>query len=96
MSEVSDGSKAVAKPPYISFKTLLNLWGRLAEDGFPARIDKSFLESTAGGYATVVIASLRWLGYLEDDGSPTPDLKSVVMAPEADRRVLLGEALKRQ
>lgn len=94
MSETVDESKGVAKPPYISFKTLLNLWDRLATDGFPARIDKSFLESTAGGYATVVIASLRWLGYLHEDGRPTDSLKEIVTAPEGRRRTLLADALR--
>src|SRR3712207_1324420 len=51
MTEVNGEVSGQAKPPYISFKTLLSLWDRLATDGFPARIDKSYLESTAGGYA---------------------------------------------
>ncbi|WP_112237139.1 DUF5343 domain-containing protein [Kribbella monticola] len=97
MSDVGDEVKAQqAKPPYISFKTLSNLWQRLSEDGFPARIDKSYLESTAGGYATVVIASLRWMGYLHEDGRPTEALKSLVVADESGRKRLLAKALREQ
>lgn len=94
MTEVADEQRAQTKPPYISFKTLVNLWQRLADDGFPARIDKSYLESTAGGYATVVIASLRWLGFLHEDGSPSEALKAMVAADEADRKQLLADRLR--
>lgn len=94
MSEGVDDSRARAKPPYISFRTLSNLWERLATDGFPARIDKSFLESTAGGYATVVIASLRWLDYLHEDGRPTDALKQLVTADEAQRKSRLAATLR--
>lgn len=94
MTDADVESKGQVKPPYISFKTLFNLWQRLGEDGFPARIDKSFLESTAGGYATVVIASLRWLGYLHEDGRPTDSLKAVVAAGETERKTLFAATLR--
>lgn len=93
MTEVAEQGQP-AKPPYISFKSLLNLWDRLGADAFPARIDKSFLESTAGGYATVVIASLRWLDFLHEDGRPTETLKTLVQSPERERKTQFAEILR--
>lgn len=94
MTDGSDEARVATKPPYISFKTLANLWDRLAAEGFPARIDKSYLQSTAGGYATVVIASLRWLGHLHEDGRPTQALRELVDGDESQRKAHVALLLR--
>src|SRR2546428_665337 len=68
-------SKTEAKsspPPYISFRTLLNLVERMADEGIPRRIDRSYLGGLSGAYQTQVMAALRSLGLMTDDGAVTP------------------------
>src|SRR5688572_25220016 len=63
-------------PPYISFRTLLNLVERL-EQGIPPRIDRSFLSGSEGG-KTQVLAALRSLGLIGPDGEVQPGLVELV------------------
>ena len=46
-------------PPYIAFKTLLDVIERMEREGPPTRVDPTYLESYAGGYRPTVIANLH-------------------------------------
>ena len=46
--EPANGEK-VPPPPYISFRTILNLIERMADEEIPPRIDRSYLRSLSGG-----------------------------------------------
>ncbi len=66
--------------PYISFRTLLNLFEKLEPEP-PPRIDKSVLSYLSGGYAIQVLAALRFLGLIDADGVPSPALQELVTIP---------------
>jgi hypothetical protein len=80
------------KPPYISFRTLLNLVEKMADQGTPPRIDRSFLSGSEGG-KTQVLAALRGLGFIDSDGNVTPLLTRMVKNP-AERGVIVKELLE--
>lgn len=85
--------KAPAAPPYISFKTLTNLLERLHETHLPPRIDRSYLDGLSGGYQTQVIAALRWLNLIGENGQVEATLTALATTPE-QRPGIIGELLR--
>lgn len=81
------------KPPYIAFKTFLNLVTRL-EEAIPRRIDRSYWGQHYGGsVGTLLMAGLRFLGLVEGlTNIPTPTLKRLV-EEKTSRKQLLKEVL---
>lgn len=69
-----------ATVPYVSFLTLTNLAERLEPEP-PPRIDKSVLGYLSGGYRAQVLAALRWLDLIDDNGTPKEDLVKLVTVP---------------
>jgi hypothetical protein len=67
-------------PPYISFRTFLNLLERLAEDGIPQHIDRSYWKPfLSGSLGPHVMSTLRFFGLIAGaDNLPTPDLERLV------------------
>lgn len=96
MSESANTStERPAAPPYISFRTLLNLIERMADEGTPPRIDRSYLSGLSGGYQTQVMAALRWLGLIDDEGVVQDNLSALVTNPELRQR-FVGEIIKQR
>lgn len=87
MNTKSDDSKF--KPPYISFRTLLNLVERMADNGTPPRIDRSFLSGSEGA-KTQVIAALRSFGFIDADHNTTPLLTTMVKNPDQRQEIIKG------
>jgi hypothetical protein len=85
--------KRPAAPPYVSFKTLTNLLERLQETHLPPRIDRSYLDGLSGGYQTQVIAALRWLDLIGENGEVEGPLTALATNPE-QRPGLIGELLR--
>jgi hypothetical protein len=85
--------KPLAAPPYISFKTFINLLERLQQTRLPPRIDRSYLTGLSGGYQTQVIAALRWLDLIGEEGDVTGSLTALAQSPDARPR-LIGELLR--
>lgn len=79
-------------PPYMSWATKTNLLDRMGKDGVPGRIDRSVL-SGSEGYKTQVLAGLRWLGLINQDGEVTPRLEELA-DPSGDRQKLIGELFR--
>jgi hypothetical protein len=95
MAEINDSIEVtkVAAPPYISFRTLLNLVERMANEGIPRRIDRSYLGGLSGGYQTQVMAALRGLGLINDEGTVQPRLVELVGQP-SERQTLIAAILR--
>lgn len=89
MQEETSAKREVTTPPYISFRTLLNLIERMGDEGVPPRIDRSYLSGLSGGYQTQVMAALRWLGLIDSEGRVQDRLIELVEQP-ARRRDLIG------
>lgn len=87
-------TQAKASPPYIAFKTLLNLIERMEREGIPARIDPTYLDNLAGGYQGQVFSALRSLGLMGDDRKPTGILTALVSMPDR-REELVAELIQR-
>ena len=70
--------------PYISFKTLLNLAERLEPEP-PPKIDKSVVAYLSGGYSAQLLAALKMMGLIDEQGTPTPEMLRFVS--ERDSRI---------
>jgi hypothetical protein len=80
-------------PPYLAFKTLTNLFDRLAETGIPNRIDRTYLGYLAGITQTYLLAALRMFDLLDDDDRPTDKL--IALVNERERRSeLIGDLVR--
>lgn len=81
-------------PPYISFRTMLDLLQRMSDEEPPARIDKTYLHSYSGGYQTQVIAALNSLGLRKaETGEVTDLLTDLVTGDETARKKLIAGIL---
>ncbi len=90
MPEVDNtNSEGQGAPPYISFRTLLNLIERMANESTPPRIDRSYLVGLSGGYQSQVMAALRSLGLTDEDGRVQQRLVDLVERPQ-ERKDLLA------
>ncbi len=95
MAQTNDETQSRWIPPYIVFRTITDLIGRMVEEEPPARIDKSYLHRFSGGYQTQVIAALNSLG-LRDEGTGevTKKLQALVSATDDERRALLADLIR--
>ena len=80
-------------PPYLPFKTLTNLFDRLAENGIPNRIDRTFLNHLAGITQTYLLAALRTFELIDGDDRPTDKLKAFA-TDRAQRPALMAELVR--
>jgi hypothetical protein len=71
-------------PPYISLKTLLSFMDKMKETTVPERIDGSVLKNYAGSTAAQLTTTLRFLGFIEDNGTSTELLGQMVNAYKTD------------
>jgi hypothetical protein len=94
MPDAQNGSAEKWVPPYISFRTLLNLFERMESSGVPPRIDRSYLENLSGGYQTQVMATLKALDLIEDDGTVRPVLTALA-TDRASRKGAVAELVRR-
>jgi len=89
MAQPNDSTEAPqGAVPYISFRTLLNLIERMADEGIPRRIDRSYLSGLSGGYQTQVMAALRGLSLINDEGTVAPSLIDLVQQPNSRKAIL--------
>jgi hypothetical protein len=92
MPENSDTKPASGKWPYTSFKTILNLLQRFADNqAVPPRIDRSILGGSEG-QKTQVLAALKFLALISDNGEVTPSMQKLV-EQEKERPRLIRELL---
>jgi len=80
--------------PYASFPTFINFFNKLQETGIPSRIDPSVFGNASGSVSYSVIAALKSLKLILEDGSPTKTFTEFVNATEDDRKVLMRGILR--
>jgi hypothetical protein len=78
---------------YAPFKTFLSAIETL-EQGVPQRIDSSIWPSYSGAIRSQLLASFRFLGLINDDGTPAQSLKQLVENKDA-RKTALRKILER-
>ncbi len=78
-------------PPYISYRTFRNFIGRLQQQ-IPARIDRSYWgERLSGSTGNQLMAALRFLNLIDNNGKPANRLRILVSAKGDQQAELLRE-----
>ncbi len=78
---------------YVAWGTFNNTLDQLAQ-GVPNRIDKSVFPGLSGGVQSQLLAGLKFLGLIDDDGKPQPALEKLATADEAARKIALCNVLE--
>ena len=77
------------KAPYISYQTLTGFIDvKLGGNPLPPRIDRGFLDNYAGSVQAQLLAALRTIGLVSDDGVVLPALREAVKSPEHRQEVI--------
>jgi hypothetical protein len=95
MDNQEDVEREAQSPPYVPFRTLMNLVTRMETEGIPNRVDKSFLSNLSGGTRSHLWASLRSLGLITEDQRPTGTLIALVQAGDG-RPAAVRDLLERR
>ncbi len=80
--------------PYASWTSFLNFINKLQESGVPARIDPSVFGNASGSISYSIIAALKSLKLIMDDGIPTPEFSAFVNSTEDQRKAMMEAILK--
>jgi hypothetical protein len=82
-------------PPYgIPWSTMLHAVEKMAQDGLPNRIDRSYLGNLSGNVQTYLIAAFKSFGLIADEGNTVlPPLKELA-ANEHERPALVANLLR--
>lgn len=81
---MADDAKVVV-PPYTTFASFNNLLNSLRESRFPSHITRAVVPGSNSAKATM-IASLKALGLIEEDGTPTSDLRQLVQSSGSEEK----------
>lgn len=83
-------------PAYVSFSTFRSFLDWLGQVGVPSRIDRSFWEQKlSGASAGQLLATLRFLGLINEDGTPDPTLERLASSDMDDRKAILRSLMSR-
>lgn len=82
------------KPPYATFATFLNFFNKLRESGVPSRIDRSVFGNASGSVVYSVLASLKFLNLIDEEGTPSEFMIQISSAEDTDRKPLLRSMLQ--
>jgi hypothetical protein len=77
-----------SKPPYVAYKTFTNFIASLRASGIPDRIDRSVFPGMSGAAQSFLLAALRYLGLINDEGAPTALLKDLRENPQNEKAAL--------
>lgn len=82
-------------PPYgVPWAAFKGQFEKMAEDGIPLRVDRSYLSDKSGNVQTYLMQGLRSFGLVDANNAPLPAL--VELVEMEDKRPQLMEALFRQ
>jgi hypothetical protein len=81
----TEGDVNLPKPAYIPLITLDNFIERLKATGIPIVIDSDLTQTMSGGMASALMSALRFLGLVDQSGTPQESLRRLVAAYGTDR-----------
>jgi len=81
----AEGAASLPKPAYIPLIALDNFIERLRETGIPVVIDANLTQTMSGGTASALMSALRFLGLVDQSGTPQDSLRKLVAAYDTDR-----------
>lgn len=85
--------ESIKSPPYVSFTTLLNSINKLGEHGIPNRIDPSVLSGQSGSTIAALLSAFKYLGFMDEAGTPDASLRSFASADADGRAEILKPLL---
>jgi Family of unknown function (DUF5343) len=80
-----EGEASLPKPAYIPLIALDNFIERLRATGIPVVIDSNLTQTVSGGTASALMSALRFLGLVDQSGTPQDSLRKLVAAYDTDR-----------
>jgi len=81
----AEGEASLPKPAYIPLIALDDFIERLRATGIPAVIDSNLTQTMSGGTASALMSALRFLGLVDQSGTPQDSLRKLVAAYDTDR-----------
>ncbi len=75
---VAQDSKAKDVRPYVPWRTFFNLLDRMAEEGAPPRVDRTYIKNLDGSAQAQVMATLKWAEGIAEDGTVQPALAAFI------------------
>lgn len=76
--------------PYLPYATLTNfLDNKVGGGAVPPRIDRTFLENYSGSVRPLILATLRTIGMIDNEGKVLPSLREAVRNPPQSRQAVL-------
>lgn len=81
-------------PPYATFGAFVSFLNKMRETSVPSRIDPSVFGNASGSVSYSVIAALKYLRLIEDDGKPTKTFSALVNASDDARAPILSEVIR--
>jgi hypothetical protein len=81
----AEGEAGLPKPAYIPLSALDDFIERLRATGIPAVIDSNLTQTMSGGTASALMSALRFLGLVDQSGTPQDSLGTLVAAYDTDR-----------
>lgn len=82
-------------PPYATFASFSSFINKLRETGVPSRIDATLFGKASGTVSYSVIAAMKYLGLIDENGAPKSDLTPLVMASDEERKPLMAALMRR-
>lgn len=93
MTDQTPAAQKQVVAPYTSWKSALNVADRFRDSGgLPPRIDRSVLGGSEG-QKTQIIATLRFFGWLKENGDVTEAFTRFVMGTDKERHAIMKELL---
>lgn len=86
MQETNNEKVRTVAPPYIPYRTFINILERFKANGIPARIDRSVLPNLSGAYQAQVLNALKYLGLIGEHGT-TKDVFNKLIESEGEEKV---------
>lgn len=90
---MNEKSKSLS-PPYATFGSFTGLFNRLRDTSVPSRIDPSVFGNASGSVSYSVIAALKFLKLIDEDGRPSAAFVEYATASDEKRGALLKNIIE--
>lgn len=90
---MNDRAKKLS-PPYATYGAFSSFINKLRDTGVPSRIDPSVFGNASGSVSYSVIAALKALKLIDDDGRPRAEFVRYVSAPDDERGQILASIVR--
>ncbi|RLT38315.1 MAG: hypothetical protein DWI58_15580 [Chloroflexi bacterium] len=88
---MAQDTKAKDVRPYVPWRTFFNLLERMAEEPPPPRIDRTYIKNLDGTAQAQLMAALRWIDGISDDGTIQDTLRDLI---GSDRKKALADLVR--